>query len=59
MCLSCCDGHKNVVTTLAPAKIGLAQMGDVMQKIINEVKEGGIQLIDHATSLLCAVASNV
>jgi hypothetical protein len=30
-----------------------------VQEIINEVKEGGIQLIDHATSLLCVVASNV
>jgi len=34
-------------------------MGDVMQIIINEVKEGGIQFIDHATSLLHVVASNV
>jgi hypothetical protein len=31
-------------------------MGDVVQKIMNEVKKGGIQLIDHATSLLCVVA---
>jgi hypothetical protein len=59
MCLSHCDGHTNIVTTLTPTKIALAQMGDVTQKIINEVKEGGIQLIDHATSLLCVVASNV
>jgi hypothetical protein len=29
-----------------------ARMGDIMQKIINEVKEGGVQLIDHTTSLL-------
>ncbi len=59
MCLSRCDGHTNVVTTMAPTKITLAQMGDVMQRIIDEVKESGIQLIDHATSLLCVVASNV
>jgi hypothetical protein len=32
-------------------------MGDVMQEIINEIKEGGIQLIDHATSLLHVIAS--
>jgi hypothetical protein len=44
---------------MAPTKITLAQMGDVMQRIIDEVKESGIQLIDHATSLLCVVASNV
>jgi hypothetical protein len=34
-------------------------MGDVMQIIINEVKEGGNQFIDHTISLLCVVASNV
>jgi hypothetical protein len=34
-------------------------MGDVMQIIINEVKEGVIQFIDHTISLLCVVASNV
>ncbi len=27
-------------------------MGDIMQEIINEIKEGGAQLIDHTTSLL-------
>jgi hypothetical protein len=30
-----------------------------MQEIVNEIKESGIQVIDHATSLLCVVASNV
>jgi hypothetical protein len=34
-------------------------MGDIMQKIINEVKEGGVQLIDHITSLLCVIATDV
>jgi hypothetical protein len=28
-----------------------ARMGDIMQEIINEVKKGGVQLIDHTTSL--------
>jgi len=37
----------------------LARMGDIMQEIINEVKEGGVQLIDHTTSLLCVIATNV
>jgi hypothetical protein len=34
-------------------------MGDVMQKIINGVKEGGVQPIDHTTSLLCVIITNV
>jgi hypothetical protein len=34
-------------------------MGAVMQKIMNKVKEGGIQLIDHTTSLLRVIATNV
>jgi len=37
----------------------LARMGDIMQEIINEVKEGGVQFIDHTTSLLCVIATNV
>ncbi len=36
----------------------LARMGDIMQEIINEVK-GGVQLIDHTTSLLCIIAIDV
>ncbi len=35
------------------------QMGDIMQEIINEVKEGGVQLIDHTTLLLHVIAPNV
>ncbi len=35
------------------------RMGNIMQKIINEVKEGGVQLIDHTTSLLCVIAIDV
>jgi hypothetical protein len=34
-------------------------MGDIMQKIINEVKEGGVQLIDHTISLLHVIAIDV
>jgi hypothetical protein len=30
-----------------------------MQKIINEVKEGGVQLIDHTTSLLRVITTDV
>jgi len=51
--------HNQLSISNAPKKRALAQIGDVVQEIINEVKEGGIQLIDHATSLLCVVTSNV
>jgi hypothetical protein len=34
-------------------------MGDIMQEIINKIKEGGVQLIDHTTSLLHVIATNV
>jgi hypothetical protein len=36
-----------------------ARMGDIMQEIINEVKEGGVQLINHTTSLLRVMATDV
>jgi hypothetical protein len=36
-----------------------ARMGDIIQEIINEVKEGGVQLIDRTTSLLCVIAIDV
>jgi len=34
-------------------------MGDVMQKLINEIKESGVQLIDHTTSLLRVIATDI
>jgi hypothetical protein len=34
-------------------------MGDIMQEIINEIKAGGVQLIDHTTSLSCVIATYV
>ncbi len=34
-------------------------MGDIMQEIINEVKEDEVQFIDHATSLLHVIATYV
>jgi hypothetical protein len=37
----------------------IARMGDIMQEIINEMKEGGVQLIDHTTSLLRVIATDV
>jgi hypothetical protein len=35
------------------------QMGDIMQEIINEFKEDGVQLIYHTTSLLSIIAIDV
>jgi hypothetical protein len=34
-------------------------MGDIMEEIINEAKECGVQLIDHTTSLLRVNAIDV
>jgi len=34
-------------------------MGDIVQKIINEMKEGGVQLIDQTTSLLRVITTDV
>ncbi len=36
-----------------------ARMGGIMQEIINEVKKGGVQLIDHTASLLCVIATDL
>jgi hypothetical protein len=51
--------HNQPSISNAPTKRAIAQIGDVVQEIINEVKKGGIQFIDHAASLLCMVTSNV
>ncbi len=37
----------------------LAQMGEIMQEIINKVNKGGVQLIDHTTSLLHVIVTDV
>jgi hypothetical protein len=37
----------------------LTQMGDIIQEIINKMKESGVQLIDHTTSLLCVITIDV
>jgi hypothetical protein len=51
--------HNQLSSSSTPTKKALTQMGDIMQEIINEVKEGGIQLIDHTTSLLRVIATDV
>ncbi len=37
----------------------LVRMGDIRQEIINEFREGGVQLIDHTTSLLRVITTDV
>jgi hypothetical protein len=44
--------HNQLSSSSAPMEKMLAQMGDIMQEIIIEVKEAGVQFIDHTTSLL-------
>jgi hypothetical protein len=51
--------HNQLSSSSTSMKKTLARMGDIMQKIINEVKEGGVQLINHTTSLLRVIATNV
>jgi hypothetical protein len=51
--------HNQPSSSSTPRKKVLARMGDIMQKIINEVKEGGVQLIDHTTSLSHVIATDV
>jgi hypothetical protein len=51
--------HNQLSSSSTLTKKSLAQMSDVMQEIINEVKEGGVQLIDHTTSLLHVIKIDV
>jgi len=51
--------HNQPSSSSTSTKKMLARMGDIIQEIINEMKEGGIQLIDHTTSLLCVIAIDV
>ncbi len=51
--------HNQPSSSSTSTKKTFARMGDIMQEIINEVKEGGVQLIDHTTSLLRVIVTNV
>jgi len=51
--------HNQPSSSSTPTEKALAWMGDIMQEIINKIKEGGVQLIDHTTSLLHVIATNV
>jgi hypothetical protein len=51
--------HNQPSSTSTSTQKTLARMGDIMQKIIREVKKGGVQLIYHIVSLLRVVATDV
>jgi len=51
--------HNQPLSSSTPMEKKLAWMGDIMQEIINEVKEGGVQFINHTTSLLRVIAADV
>jgi len=51
--------HNQPSNSSTSTKKMFVRMGDIIQEIINEVKEGGVQLIDHTTSLLRVTATDV
>jgi len=51
--------HNQPLSSSTPMEKTLVRMGDVMQKLINEIKESGVQLIDHTTSLLRVIATDI
>ncbi len=51
--------HNQPSSSSTPVEKTFTQMGDIMQEIINEVKEGKVQLIDRTTSLLHVIAIDV
>jgi hypothetical protein len=53
------EDHNQPSSSSTPMEKSLVQMGDIMQKIINEYKESGVQLIYHTTSLLHVIAIDV
>jgi hypothetical protein len=53
------EDHNQPSSSPTPTEKAFARMGHIMQEIINEIKEGGVQLIDHTTSLLRVIATNV
>jgi hypothetical protein len=51
--------HNQPSSSSTPMEKSFVRMGDIMQEIINEVKEGGVQFINQTTSLLRVIAINV
>jgi hypothetical protein len=47
--------HNQPSSSSTPTQKTFARMGDIMQKIINEVKEDGVQLIDHTPRHCCVL----
>jgi len=51
--------HNQPSSSSIPTEKSFIQMGDITQEIINEVKEGGVQFIEHTTILLHVITTNV
>jgi hypothetical protein len=51
--------HNQHSSSSTPTEKTFVRIGDIMQEIINKIKEGGVQFIDHTTLLLCVTAINV
>jgi len=51
--------HNQPSSSSTPTKKTFTRMGDVMQEMINKVKEGGVQLINHTISLVHVIATDV
>jgi hypothetical protein len=51
--------HNQPSSSSTPMEKVFVRMGDIMHEIINEVKKGGVQFIDHTTSLLHVIAIDV
>jgi len=53
------EGSQPTFKFIHPMEKMFVRMGDIMQENINEFKEAGVQLIDHTTSLLDVIGTNV
>jgi len=51
--------HNQPSSSSTSTKKTLVWMGDIIQNITNEIKESGVQFIDHATSLLRVITTYV
>jgi hypothetical protein len=52
------ENHNQPSSSSTPTKKTLDRMGGIMQEIINKIKEG-VEFINHTTSLLHVIATNV
>jgi hypothetical protein len=51
--------HNQPSNSSTPIEKIFSRMGDIMQEIINEIKKGGVQLINHTISLLHVITIDV